>query len=425
MRLAVTALAVGGLALAAGWATGAAAQDGADFYRGKTLNIIITSGTGGSVDLMGRLGARHVGRHIPGNPTVVARNMGGAGGIVGMNHIYTTAPKDGTEIGTALNTVPFEPLFYGERSVAKFDPLKFNWIGSPTKFIAVAIAWHTSPIKKWQDLLEREMIVGSSGISSASTVDSFVMRNLLGFKYRVIMGYPSGSDIDLAMVRGETEGRATTAWDGVTSRNPDWITDKKITVLYQMGIEKHPTVPAETPLLLDELPENDAKKALRLKMMSYDVGYPIFAPPEAPSDRVAALRKAYADAFSSPEFLAEAKKLRVEVNPISGERLEEMFKEAYSAPAHIRAMLVAAAQPPGAVEEAKTVKATAPLSEVVREGRTIVFAKDGKQARANIARDTKITVGGKEAKQTDLKAGMTCEIDYYGDMGQATAVSCK
>jgi tripartite-type tricarboxylate transporter receptor subunit TctC len=423
MNSITTVVAAGALAVLPATIVHAAAS-AADFYSGKTITMYITSGVGGSVDLMSRLGTRHLADHIPGHPSVIDKNKDGAGGIVGANYLYLNAPKDGTEIGSSLMTVPFEPLFYGDRSVAKFDPLKFNWIASPAKFISVSIAWHTSPIQKAEDLLTHEMVVGSSGAGSASTIDSFVMRNILGFRYHVIMGYPSGSDIDLAMERGETEGRASDAWAGITSRHPDWLRDGKIRVLYQMGLTKHQGIPDSVPLGIDFAKNPEDRAVLKLKMASFEIGYPIFAPPGVPAERVALLRKAYADTFKDPAFLADAKAAHVEVEPVAGETVAAILKEAYGAPAAIKARLVEASLPPGKLDQAKTVTVSSAISEVGKKG-LIAFTADGKPAHAKIAKKTKVTVDGKKADGKAIRVGMTCEIEYYGDMGQAKAVACR
>jgi tripartite-type tricarboxylate transporter receptor subunit TctC len=413
-----------GLLAAGALALPAAPAGAADFYSGKTVTLFIGSGVGGSVDLMARLGARHVAEHIPGHPTVIAKNKDGAGGILAANDLYRTAPKDGTQIGTTLMTVPFEPLFYGERSIARFDPLKFEWIGSPAKFISVSLAWHTSPIKKAEDLLTHEMVVGSAGAGSASTIDSFVMRNVLGFKYRVILGYPSGSDIDLAMERGETQGRASDAWAGITSRHMDWVKNGTIRILYQMGLKKHPGIPGSVPLGIDFAKNPEDRAVLKLKMSSFEIGYPIFAPPGTPADRVAILRKAFADTFTDPAYLADAKKADVEVEPITGEEIASILKEAYCAPADVKARLVAASKRPSEVEQVKTVKVSSGISEVGAKG-LIGFTDNGKPVHAKIAGKTKVTVDGAKADAKALKVGMNCDIEYYGDMGQAKAVVCK
>lgn len=405
----------------------ASAAGAADFYQGKRIIHYITSGSGGSVDLMNRLGARHVGRHIPGNPTVLAKNKTGAGGIVGANYMYLQAPKDGTETMGSLMSVPMAPVFYGNEGRGKnikFDPTKFNWIGAPARFVAVAQAWHTSPVKTWKDLLEHELVVGSSGLGSSSTVDAVFLRNLLGFKYRVIIGYPSGGDIDLAMIRGETQGRATNSWAGITSRHPDWLRDGKVRILYQQGLEKDPAVPESVPLLMDHITDPDKRAVLKLKMAQYELGYPVYTAPGVPKERVEILRKAYAATYKDPKYLAEAKKARVLVGPISGEKLTKLVEEIYSSPPELMAQLREYLKP-GKLERAKTIKVSSAITDIKKKGKVISFKAEGKEANAKLGKKTKVSVGGKKAKGDALKVGMNCEIVYFGEMSQAKTIECK
>lgn len=428
MKIRSFALAAGALGLVAGaLAPDAAAQAAKPFYQGKRITHYITSGSGGSVDLMNRLGARHVGRHIPGNPRVLAKNKTGAGGIVGANYMYIQAPKDGTETMGSLMSVPMAPMFYGNKGRGKnvrFDPTKFNWIGAPARFVAVAEAWHTSKVKKWQDLLKYELIVGSSGMGSSSTVDAIFLKNLLGFKYRVIIGYPGGGDIDLAMVRGETQGRATNSWAGITSRHPDWLRDKKIIILYQQGLKPDPAVPASVPLLLDQISDPDKKALLKLKMAQYELGYPVYTAPGVPKDRVAILRKAYAAAYKDPKYLAEAKKARVIVGPISGEKLTKLVQDIYSAPPKLVAELRANLKPGAKLARAKPTKVKSQVIALKKKGKLVVFKDGGKTAQAKVGRRTKIYIGKKKVKRKALKAGMTCDIAYFKG-GLAKTIKCK
>ncbi len=428
MKLRSFALAAGALALVTGaMAPDAAAQAAKPFYKGKRITHFITSGSGGSVDLMNRLGARHVGRHIPGNPRVLAKNKTGAGGIVGANYMYIQAPKDGTETMGSLMAVPMAPMFYGKKGRGKnvkFDPTKFNWIGAPARFVAVAEAWHTSKVKKWQDLLTTELIVGSSGLGSSSTVDAIFLKNLLGFKYRVIIGYPGGGDIDLAMVRGETQGRAVNSWAGITSRHPDWLRDKKIIILYQQGLQADPAVPASVPLLLDQITDPEKKKLLRLKMAMFELGYPVYTAPGVPKDRVAILRKAYAATYKDPKYLAEAKKARVLVGPISAEKLTKLVEDIYSASPELQAKLRRYLKPSAKLARAKPTKVTSQITALKKKGKVIVFKDGGKTASAKVGRRTKIYIGKKKVKRKALKAGMTCDIAYFKG-GQAKTIKCK
>jgi tripartite-type tricarboxylate transporter receptor subunit TctC len=325
----------------------AAAQSVADFYRGKTLNVMIGSGAGGGVDQVARAVARHLGKHVPGNPPVLPRNMAGAGGLQALNFIQTIAPKDGTSIGMVLPSLVFDPLFTGKRMGEGFDPLKLHWLGGPARYASVAIAWNPStPVRKAQDLLTQELVVGAASVASGSATDGFVMRNILGFKYRVISGYTSGADIDLAMIRGETQGRANIGWFGIKTRNTEWLRDGKISVLYQTGLRRNPEIPAEVPLVLDFTKTAADRRILELKFSAYDVGYAFMAPPETPAERVAALRAAFADTFNDPAYRADAARERLEVDPVAGDEVETIIKSAYAVAPDVLARLVEAIKPP-------------------------------------------------------------------------------
>jgi tripartite-type tricarboxylate transporter receptor subunit TctC len=325
---------------------GAARADGvADFYRGKTLTLLIGSGVGGGVDQVSRTVARHLGTHVPGNPTVVPRNMGGAGGLQVLNHIQSVAPKDGTTIGIVLPSLVFDPLFTGK--TGGYDPLRLNWLGGLARYASVAIAWNAAtPVRKAQDLLTHELVVGAASVASTSATDAFVMRHLLGFKYRVVTGYASGADIDLAMQRGETQGRANIAWYGIKTRNAEWLREGKISLLYQMGLKKNPSVPASVPLSLDLTRTPQDRRLLELKFSAYDVGYAFMAPPGTPPERVAALRDAMTAAVNDPAFRADAAREKIEVDPVAGSEVEAIIRGAYAAPPDILARLHAAMKPP-------------------------------------------------------------------------------
>jgi tripartite-type tricarboxylate transporter receptor subunit TctC len=404
--------------------SGAPAQSEAAFYKGKTVTLYVGSGTGGSLDQYARLVARHLGRAIPGQPTIVAKNMPGAGGIAVGNYIYRVGPKDGTAIGTVAQSVPFEPLFGGKDSKAEFDSRKLQWIGSPVKFSAVAVAWYTAAVKTAQDLLTHELVVGSSGIASASTNDAYVLRNLLGFKYRVILGYPSGADIDLAMERGETQGRANIAWEGLKNRNADWLREKKIVLLYQEGLKRHPEL-ADVPLVLDFARSDEDRKILELKFSSYELGYPYMAAPETPTARIAALQAAFRSALADSDLKSEAVKQRLDVAPVDGAEIARILETAYGAPPAVIRRYEELSQPPSQFETAKPVTVTAPLTAVESDGRRISFDDNGKPSRAVVASQTQITVGGAKSPASSLKAGMMCAVTYFGDRGQAKAIACE
>ena len=323
-----------------------AKADDADFYRGKTLNILIGSGVGGGLDQVARVVARHLGKHVPGNPTVVPRNMVGAGGLQVLNFVQSVAPKDGTTIGVVLPSLVFEPLLAGKTSTQGFDPRKLQWLGGPARYASVAIAWNpATPVRKAEDLLSHELVVGAASAVSNSATDGYVMRNILGFKYRTVTGYPSGADLDLAMLRGETQGRANIAWYGIKTRNAEWLSEGKISLLYQMGLKKHPDIPPEVPLSLDLTRTPAERQLLQLKFSAYDVGYAFMAPPDTPAERVATLRAALKATFDDPAYRADAMREKLELDPVSGQEVEAIIRNAYGASPEVIARLSEAAKP--------------------------------------------------------------------------------
>src|SRR5262245_35173061 len=336
-------LIVAALALAVTHA--AQADTVADFYRGKTLNLLIGSGVGGGVDQVARAVARHLGRHVPGNPTVVPRNMGGAGGLQVLNYVQSVAPRDGTTIGIVLPSLVFDPLFTGKTE--GYDPLKLRWLGGPARYASVAMAWNAAtPVRTAADLLTHELVVGAASAASTSASDAYVMRNIVRFKYRVVTGYPSGADIDLAMQRGETQGRANIAWYGIKTRNSEWLREGKISLLYQMGLKKHPDIPPDVPLSLDLTRTLADRRVLELKFSAYDVGYAFMAPPQAPPERVAALRAAMTATVNDPSYRSDATREHLEIDAVAGAEVEAIIANAYAAPPDILARLNEAMKPP-------------------------------------------------------------------------------
>jgi tripartite-type tricarboxylate transporter receptor subunit TctC len=331
--------------IALAWPCSARADALEDFYRGKALNLMIGSGAGGGVDQVSRAVARHLGKHLPGNPTVVPRNMGGAGGLQVLNHIQSVAPKDGSTIGIVLPSLVFDPLFTGKSE--GYDPLRLKWLGGPARYASVAIAWNAvTSVRRAQDLLAQELVVGAASVASNSASDAYVMRHILGFKYRVVTGYQSGADIDLAMQRGETQGRANIAWYGIKTRNAEWLRDGKISLLYQMGLKRHPDIPADVPLSLDLTRTPLERRMLELKFSAYDVGYAFMAPPETPPARVAALRAAMTAAVNDPAFRADAVREKIEVDPVAGAEVETIIRNAYAASPEVLTRLNEAIKPP-------------------------------------------------------------------------------
>ena len=307
----------------------AGAQSPAEFYKGKNVDLYIGYSVGGGYDLYARMLAKHMGKHIPGNPNVVAKNMEGAGSLRLANWLYNVAPKDGTAFGTIGRGTGFDPLL-GHKA-AQFDATKFTWIGSANNEVSVCVAWHTSGITKFDDLLGRELIVGGTG--PAADTDQFpkVVNGVLGTKMRVIAGYPGGNDVGLAMERGEVQGRCGWSWSSVRSTQQKWLDDKKVHVLVQLALDKHPELP-DVPLIMDLAKSDEQKQVLKLIFARQVMGRPFLAPPGVPKDRAEALRKAFMDTMQDRDFLAESEKAQLEIVPVSGDDLQKLVAEIYATP---------------------------------------------------------------------------------------------
>src|SRR3954453_2340551 len=237
----------------------ARAQTPSEFYKGKTVTLLISSASGGGYDTLARTLANSLGKHIPGTPQVIVRNMAGAGGIVATNHLYNVASKDGTTVGGVQNNTPFEPLF-GTKA-ATYDPLKFNWLGTPSIEVALATVWHTAPVNTWQDARTQEITMGSSGVNSTPSFYGRLLNETLGLKQKIIVGYEPQKPAFLAMERGEADGYPSVFYSALMSTRPNWYKDKQIKILVQMGLEKEPAI-SDVPFALDLVSNPDDKLLL-------------------------------------------------------------------------------------------------------------------------------------------------------------------
>src|SRR5919112_2093320 len=259
-----------------------------DFYKGRTINIIVGFGPGGGYDLYARMLARHLGKHIPGNPNVVVQNMEGAGGVRAANHVYNVAPKDGTVIAGVNQGAAMFKLLGGKG--AQYDPAKFQWLGSMAASNNTVYVWHTSGIKTLDDAKAREVSMAGSGVISDANIYPAVFNALVGTKFKVISGYTGTNDSNLALERGEVEGRGGGAYSSLVSTKPDWLRDKKIAILAQIGFEKEPDLP-DTPLLIDLVKTDEARQIATVVTLPTAIGYNHWVAPEVPAERVEMLRK--------------------------------------------------------------------------------------------------------------------------------------
>ena len=303
----------------------AQAQPVADFYRGKTVNVYIGVGVGGEYDIQARLVARHIGKHIPGNPTVVPQNMTGAGGLRMINYLYSVAPKDGASIGMIANAFPAMQAV-GIPGV-QFDAARMNWIGSIAPAVETMAVWHTTGVKNVEDARKREVVAGASARGAITFIYPQMMNELLGTKFKIVTGYPGGNQINLAMERGEVEARNNT-WSSWKATKAQWLAEKKIAVIAQAG----PRAPdLDAPSVEDAARTPEERQLIELVVSGTQLGRP-FATNEAPADRVAALRAAFAATMKDPEFLTEAKTLGFEVDPVLGEKMQRIVEKVLATP---------------------------------------------------------------------------------------------
>ena len=315
-------------------ASPAGAQSVDEFYRGKTITMTVGTSPGGDYDLRMRMVSRHIGRHIPGNPTVIASNMPGAGQMLVANWLASVAPKDGTVI-VALSQNMAVNQATGASGV-KYDVRQFNWLGNTTDGPNVINAWHTTGVKTIQDVMQRELVVGATGTASGSYLYPYALNQLVGTKFKIVTGYPGGNDINLAMERGEVGGRGSNSWASWKATRPQWLAEKKIVILVQVGVKRNAELP-DIPTMQD-LGKNDLDKRV-LTFISVDtaISRPLVTNGGVPRERVEALRRAFDATMKDPEFLAEAEKSQTDISPMTGEEAQKIAESTIATPPDVLA----------------------------------------------------------------------------------------
>jgi tripartite-type tricarboxylate transporter receptor subunit TctC len=316
----IAALSLTAITLAA---TPAFAQTPEEFYKGKQIELAIGYPPAGSNDVYARLLARHLGKHIPGNPTVVPQNRPGAGSFLTLAYVYGVAPKDGTVIGIGAPTAPLDEKL-GTQGV-RFKAAELNWLGHIDSLINIVFLWHTSPVKTFADALKTEAKLSGTGVGSTVSIYPTVTNNVLGTKFKLVMGYKGSNDAQLAVERGEVEGHST-SWTAVKVAHPDWRPDKKINIIVQYALKKHAELP-DVPTVVELAKTDEQRQVLRAVMNATEIGTAFFTTPNTPKDRVEALRRAFDATMKDPEFLAEAQKTHLTVGPLPGEELQQLVAE--------------------------------------------------------------------------------------------------
>jgi tripartite-type tricarboxylate transporter receptor subunit TctC len=307
-------------AVITGFGVQAQAQTPEQFYRGKTVEVIIGYPPSGSNDVYTRAMARHIGKHIPGKPSVVVKNMPGAGSFLAMNHVYNVAAKDGTVLALGAPTIALDEKL-GTKGV-RFKTAEFNFIGRIDQLINIVFLWHTSKVKTFADAQKYESTLSGTGVGSTVSIYPTVMNNVFKTKFRLVMGYKGSAAAQLAVERGEVEGHST-SWTAVKVNHPDWY-PKKISIIVQFGLKGHPELPKTIPTAVELARNDEERQVMTAIMTASEVGTAIFTPPGTPKDRVAALRRAFDATMKDPEFRADARKINITINPLSGQELQTL-----------------------------------------------------------------------------------------------------
>jgi tripartite-type tricarboxylate transporter receptor subunit TctC len=320
-------------ALAAGASPAFAVED---FYKGRSINVLVGFTTGNGADSYARLIARWFGKYVPGAPNVVVQNMPGSGSLTMTNNLYNVAPKDGSTFGIFNRNVPLEPLMGNTN--ARFDPRKFTWLGSTNTEPSLCVAWHRSPVKSIADVQAREFTVAATGLNANSGLVPTVLNRVMGAKFKIIMGYPGSNEMSLAMERGEVEGRCGWSRSSLMATKPQWVSDKQINLLLQAGLQKSPLMP-EVPLAMDSVKDEADRQLLKLAVAWDEMAWPFAAPPDIPADRATALRAAFASVLKDPELVTQAGREGLDLNYVSPAQISRILDDVFATPEPIIATL--------------------------------------------------------------------------------------
>lgn len=298
-----------------------------DFYKGRNVTLVIGYSVGGGYDAYARLLGRYFGKHIPGNPAIIPEQMTGAGSLRSANFIYSVAAKDGSVFGTFSRSMGISPLV----DKAEFDSRKFTWLGSVTDDNTICVTWNTSPIKNWDDFLNKPSKFGGEGAGSDPDIWTLLYKNVFGAKAQLVSGYPGTNDTVLAMERGEIDGLCGISWSTIKSRHPEWLTSHSVNIIVQAALKKEPEI-SSVPLATELTKTPEQLQIIKLLLVSQAMARPFAAPPDIPADRKAALLAAFDATMKDADFLAEAQKLNFDVRPVSATTIDAMLAEVYQTP---------------------------------------------------------------------------------------------
>jgi tripartite-type tricarboxylate transporter receptor subunit TctC len=303
----------------------------ADFYRGKTISLFVSFPPGGGYDIYARVMAPHFSRHIPGNPAIVVKNMEGGSGVKAASYLANVTPQDGTALGLFLDYLTLGKVLGGP---GEFDPVKLIWIGRIVSTATVAVVWHTSPVQSVEAAKERQIVMAATVPSNSASFIPTALNDLIGTKFKIVRGYQGSPPMALAMERGEVDAIGGMSWEAIETTKPDWLTEHKVRFLYTLGANRHKDLP-DVPGLLDFASDGRSRKILRLLGSGTDIGRAIVAEPGIPPERAAALRTAFMATTQDAEFVADSKKHRLSIEPLSGEELQKNVESAVAVPAEL------------------------------------------------------------------------------------------
>jgi tripartite-type tricarboxylate transporter receptor subunit TctC len=344
------ALALAGPAVAAAIAPMPAAAQ-ADFYKGKNVDLVISTGVGGGLDANARVVARHLANHIPGQPTIVPKNMPGAGHIRAANYVFSQAPKDGTVIATFIPIFVMAQVLDRSKGI-QFDAANFQWLASTSSSNSTVYVWHTAGVKSVEDATKRQVLMGGTGAGSYTIIYPTVMNSVIGTKFKLVTGYQSTAEIGLAMERGEVQGRAGNNFNSLKAENGDWLKTGKITLIAQIGLERDPEF-RDLPLILDFAKNDEQRQILRLFSTDVVIGRPFVTSPGVPTERVALLRKAFDETMRDPAYLEDATRAGLDVSPVDGVKIQKIVEDLVRTPADIVTKAKLAMEPKDMVERAQ------------------------------------------------------------------------
>ncbi len=422
MKLFNAAVAVMGAGLIA--AAPAAADEVADFYKNKTMTIWSGLSPGGSYTAYALALKDHMSKYLPGNPTIIVGSRTGGSGRVLANWMYNVGPRDGTMFGLVHERMGLEPHVYPKGT--KFDGRKMSWIGSMAKQKSVCFTWHSSKIKTFEDAQKMEAIVGTSSATATGSVMPRMLNSMAGTKFKIIRGYDP-AEVFLAMERGELDGLCGYGWGSLKTARPDFIKDKKVNLILQFSDKSHAELDGKVPVMMDYITNPNDRAMLKIVFGTQEMGRPFVGPPEMPKARLAAIRKAFNDTLKDPAFLADAKKRRLEIDPITGEEIEKLINELYQTPKELAAITASYRKPAKVGESKRKINwKTVSVELTKKKGRYVYFMVGGEEHRAKLSgRSTAIEIAGKKAKTKNLTVGLKCDVTYPGHHGLAKQITCK